>query len=243
MIAQRLRELRVRAGLSVRAVAEHLDYSHGSGYQRYENPDVFTKEVLPFDMVGKLIKLFVGKGLPPITAGEVWTLAGRAGTGMAEAEPVEEVALTEMPRGYFAVPVADARAGMGGPGAIMSEQPIAYRYFPEEELRAMRVKPENLWAHRADGDSMAPDFQDGDLLIIDTSQKNPTPPRIFTIWDGFGLVTKYVERVIGADPPRVRLIASNPKFPMQELTIGDRGELDGEEAFIVGRVVFVQRAL
>ena len=149
----------------------------------------------------------------------------------------------DAPPAYAAIPVADVRAGMGGPGAIMSDQPIAYRYFPEEELRALRVKPENLWCHRADGTSMAPDFQDGDLLVIDTSQRNPSPPRIFTIWDGFGLVTKYVERVIGSSPPRVRLLSMNPAFPPYEVTIGDRGELEGEEAFIVGRVVFVQRAL
>lgn len=70
-VTERLAQLRKRAGLSMGELAKRLGYRTASGYQRYENPDLFRKDRLPGDLVDKLTGVLVGLGNPPITSGEV----------------------------------------------------------------------------------------------------------------------------------------------------------------------------
>ena len=76
IVAAKLRELRVRSGVSMAAAAKALGYKNASSYQHYENPDLFRKKYLPFEIAEKLAKLFMGRGTPPITTAEVMALAG-----------------------------------------------------------------------------------------------------------------------------------------------------------------------
>lgn len=74
--AIKLRELRMRAGLSMQAVAKAAGYRGASSYQRYEDPASFSDEKLPLKLVARLADVLVGKGSPPITQSEVLNLAG-----------------------------------------------------------------------------------------------------------------------------------------------------------------------
>jgi phage repressor protein C with HTH and peptisase S24 domain len=56
------------------------------------------------------------------------------------------------------------------------------------------------------GDSMVPDFLPGERVLVDTSHRIPSPPGVYVIFDGFGLVLKRLELVPQSDPPMVRLI-------------------------------------
>lgn len=76
MIAERVRALRIRSGLSKRQVAIGAGWKGASSYQYYEDPDDFTKPVLPLDICLRLIPVLVGRGEPPITRAEVMELAG-----------------------------------------------------------------------------------------------------------------------------------------------------------------------
>lgn len=74
-VTNQLKELRDRAGISMEALAKAAGYKGASSYQRYEDPALFTKEYLPLDLVEAIAPSLVGKGTPPITADEVYTLA------------------------------------------------------------------------------------------------------------------------------------------------------------------------
>lgn len=81
--AIKLKELRKSARLTVRAVAQHLGYAHGSGYQHFE--DNYSKPLLPYDLVESLIPLFVPKGI------EARELLRLAGVGFEDKAPTQEV--------------------------------------------------------------------------------------------------------------------------------------------------------
>lgn len=57
-------------------MAEQLGYKTASGYQRYENPDEYTKEHFPIAFVHKLLGVLEGRGDPPIGLPDVMPLSG-----------------------------------------------------------------------------------------------------------------------------------------------------------------------
>src|SRR5258708_36497275 len=60
-VARRLKQIRTRAGLSIRQVAEALDMEHGSSYQHYE--DRFKKPLLPLELILRLVPIFGPRGV------------------------------------------------------------------------------------------------------------------------------------------------------------------------------------
>lgn len=79
------------------------------------------------------------------------------------------------------------------------------------------------------GDSMEPTLAPGTRVMVDTEDCTPTPPGIFVVFDGLGLVCKRVEFLPRSDPPSVRLASDNPRYAAYECAIG--------EAHIQGRVI------
>ena len=76
---------------------------------------------------------------------------------------------------------------------------------------------------------MQPLIDHGDRVLVDTSKNKPSPPGVYAVWDGAGVVLKRVEPIHHGDMSRVRLISENPKHATYEVTL--------EEARIIGRVV------
>lgn len=87
----------------------------------------------------------------------------------------------------------------------------------------------NIYMIRVRGDSMAPDLSPGQRVMVDISDKTPSPPGIFVLWDGFGLVIKRCEMVPHSNPGRVRVISANHAYSPYEVSLAD--------AHINGRVV------
>jgi phage repressor protein C with HTH and peptisase S24 domain len=82
------------------------------------------------------------------------------------------------------------------------------------------------------GDSMIPTLWPGQRCMVDTNDRIPSPPGVFVVWDGMGLVLKRLELIPGSgDPMRVRIMSDNPKYTAYERTL--------DEAHINGRVVGV----
>jgi phage repressor protein C with HTH and peptisase S24 domain len=79
------------------------------------------------------------------------------------------------------------------------------------------------------GDSMMPTLYPGQKVMVHINDKRPTPPGIFYLWDGMGLVIKRVELIPGSSPPTVRIKSDNPKYESYERTV--------DEARINGRVI------
>jgi phage repressor protein C with HTH and peptisase S24 domain len=131
-----------------------------------------------------------------------------------------------------------AAAGLGADaqGDIMASDEasavVATFTFPSTGFReAFGAHPHGVKMIAVRGDSMIPALWPGQRCMVDTNDRTPSPPGVFVVWDGMGLVLKRVELVPGSDPPRVRLSSDNVRYQTYERTI--------DEAFINGRVVGV----
>jgi len=143
----------------------------------------------------------------------------------------------------------DVRAGMGfggealaeyrpdgNGGAALGDAVLGEWRMPNDYLRVeLRAAPNDLRIIEVEGDSMMPTLQTGDRVMVNLRARIPSPPGIFAIWDGLGVVCKRVEHIQGSDPPRLRIISDNDRHEAYERTI--------EEAHIIGRVVWFARRL
>lgn len=75
-VTDKLRELRERAGLSKRKMAELLGFKGPSSYLRYEDPALYRKDMFPVDLTQRLASVLAGRGQPVISRQEVLSLAG-----------------------------------------------------------------------------------------------------------------------------------------------------------------------
>ncbi|NNG03425.1 MAG: helix-turn-helix domain-containing protein [Inquilinus sp.] len=143
----------------------------------------------------------------------------------------------QVPEDYVPLAQVVVRPGMGGPAPSLEEDGPGERlYFPPRLIRDLRADPEQLRIMVVEGPSMAPALENQDQVIIDLSRTNPSQPGIFVLWDGYGLVCKWVERIPNTDPPRLRIVSENPRFQPYEA-------LEHDEATIIGRVVWFARRL
>lgn len=144
-------------------------------------------------------------------------------------------------------PEIETRAGAGGGGVHLSVGDDATLHIGADAIRAWWEIPEGYLSElkmrrpaariiEVTGDSMYdPAFPGapgsifpGDRLIIDTSDRRPSPAGPFAVWDGLGVVVKMVEVIQGTDPVRIRMISRNPRYSVYDAT--------EDEAFIIGRV-------
>lgn len=124
----------------------------------------------------------------------------------------------------------DVRASAGAGALHEVEQVRATWQLPRDLLRSYSSSPaEHIKIATIIGDSMEPTLMAATKVMIDTQDKRPSPPGIFYVWDGVGLVCKRVEIVPGTDPLRVRLISDNTRYTAYEINL--------EDAQIQGRVM------
>lgn len=243
-VTSEFKRLRERADMSLDVLAQAMGYARASSIQRYEDPAGYKKEYLDRAFVAKLLRPLVGKGEPPITANEVWALAGpefrSAGKQAAEVAPHKDTVVE-----------LDTKAGAGGGGLvdlinvtddggnqISGEVVKDYWRIPEAYLRGeLRIEASKALIVEVTGDSgydpahpHAPgSIFPGDRVIIDARDTRPSPPGPFLVYDGTGLVVKLCEPVHGSDPPTIRLLSRNPTYSPYTIALDD-GHV------IVGRV-------
>jgi len=141
-----------------------------------------------------------------------------------------------LPEGYVAVPTLEIKPGMGGGGYAEDDLMGPPALLPERLIvHDLRGKPLDFLLMEVEGQSMEPVLMSGDQVLIDRRKTNPSQPGIFSLWDGYGLVVKWVERVHDSDPPRLRVMSENKRFSDYEVL--------AEEARIIGRVVWFARRM
>lgn len=218
-IAERLRARCRQLGLHAGQVAEMAGVNRSFVYDimrgRSENPNLQR-----LDQVAQVLKVERN-----------WLLHGM---GEVEGEPPlgEDPDMT-----FVAIAAATARPSMGG-GAVVEDEGSESRpyHFQRAWIRQrLRAQPEQLRVMHVEGDSMLPTLQDGDIVLVDLQRRSPTPPGIFVLYDGMGLVAKRLEHIPGSEPPRVRVISDNPRYSPYECT--------SEEANIIGRIRWFAREI
>lgn len=224
--SRKLKQLRQRAGLSIREVAHALGMENGSSYQHYE--DRFRKQFLPLELTQRLVPIFAAQG---VDAAELYALAGVEGGARSLG-----VKSTAAPPGMLRIDELDVRASAGDGLISDSETVVAEWQLPSEVVRYYSSAPADaLRFITVLGDSMEPTLQPGQRVLVDTGDRTPTPPGIFVVWDGLGLVVKRVQALAHSEPMRVRITSDNPKYEGYERAL--------TEAYIQGRVIGQWRGL
>ena len=135
------------------------------------------------------------------------------------------------------VPLLDVSAAAGG-GRIGNDtagDDMALAFPPMLLRRITSAPTSSLRLITISGDSMAPTLEDGDMVMVDTGRTSPSPPGIFILDDGVGLVAKRVDAVPNSFPQQLRLSSDNPAYSNYQRRI--------DEVRILGRVVWFARSL
>jgi len=153
-----------------------------------------------------------------------------------EGEVEGELPSIEDPR-YVPIRAVTVTASMGGGHEVVDEGLEGEPYhFLETWIRDdLKAIPRELRVMHVEGDSMEPTLLDGDVTLIDLTRISPTPPGIFVLFDGFGLVAKRLEHIPNSDPPTVRIVSDNPRYSAYERT--------AEEIRVIGRIRWFAREI
>lgn len=132
--------------------------------------------------------------------------------------------------GTVRIPEYDVRVAAGG-GALIEGSDIraTWGFSSDYVTRELRANAQALNMVEVIGDSMEPKLSPGDRIIVNQNDVNPTPPGVFALWDGYGLVVKNVQRVHRSEPEKLLLISENAIYPSYEVFI--------DEIKIIGRVI------
>lgn len=138
----------------------------------------------------------------------------------------------------------DVVSGLGGGGLSIIENTTTNGFqfaaeairdhwmIPTYMLNRFNAQPRHIKAFPAQGDSMAPTIEDGDVVFVDTRHRVPSPPGIYVLADEFGgVVTKRLEVISrpSDEMVTVRISSDNPNHKDRELTL--------DEINIIGRYV------
>jgi transcriptional regulator with XRE-family HTH domain len=160
-----------------------------------------------------------------------WLLSGM---GAVEGAPPD---LTLDPEAFVQIPALESpvRAGRGKVIETVLGAAEPYQFRRSWILDHLQVDPEAMRVMRIEGDSMHPTLQEGDLVLVNTGRRQPSPPGIFILFDGMALVAKRLELTGDAGQPRVRVRSDNPAYETYERPL--------EAISIVGRVRWFGRAV
>lgn len=175
-----------------------------------------------------------GKSLNPST----FTLARVAN---ALAIPLHELAGAEpipasghgVSSHFVAIRALDTPTAAQDAGASGEKPADSVAFHPGWLRDTLHTFPEHLRILRINGDSMAPTLQDGDMVLVDTQRVLPSPPGIFILHDGFGLVAKRLQILPNSDPAKVSVVSDNAQYAAYERPLDDTK--------ILGKVVWFAR--
>jgi phage repressor protein C with HTH and peptisase S24 domain len=223
--AQRLRQERERVGISQRALAELAGVNKNSQLA-YEN----GRSPITLDYLERI---------EPVGIDPVFVVAGRRSGGAAEDETKvsdRRQAYRPSPRGQddtVEVSEIDPRFGLGA--AFMDETAVPEkRQFSRAWLRQISTSPphELYWA-RGRGDSMKPTINDGEIVLIDRSDRTPRDADLIWAfaWGDLGAI----KRLRPLPDGTVKILSDNESVPPETAVDG--------EIHIFGRVIAVVKKL
>lgn len=232
------RELK-RAGLSQRALARHMKIDPSS-LSRLINGERHLKA-----SEARAIADFLHRSI-----GDVMQGFGDSCQPESVTRPrYLDILPSASPERIASIPEIDVRGGMGPGGEalvdyrpdrkgglIPSDAVVGRWDLPEDYLRnVVRVYGPSAAIIAVVGDSMAPTLEAGDRIMVNLADRHPSPPGIFALWDGLGVVVKRIEHIPNSEPARLRIASDNTKHQAYERNI--------DEVSIIGRVVWFARMI
>lgn len=215
--AARLLQVREQLGLSQEEMGRRVGVS-GRSWQDYE-----AKKAVP--------KVSVYESLQRMGFNPAWLLGDD--TAPTRLDPRGIVPAAVVDEELVALPRYGVEAAAGNGASVVSEQLSEFLYFRRTWLRTeLGVNPSRLAIITARGDSMAPTIRDGDLLIVDTSDRKWTRDGIYVIGVEDDLWVKRVDRRIDGS---LVLSSDNPEHKHGTETI-ERAHVSTIR--FIGRVVW-----
>lgn len=216
-----LRDLRIRAGVSQRLLADTLGFKSQSGITRYEQGQRGKDVYLPPWMILKLVAALKGKGDPPITIAEIYALGGEGPQNWSFLPDTLSPGVVLIDgKEHAIVPVFDDN--------MREDHPMGFHVIEKQWLDPLtRAAPDFLAILPVQDDSMCDALLSGDWVVIDRTQTDPGRPGIFAI--RVGTNTWFRRIVTSPVNDRAKLIADNGRYPTEEI---DRTDLN-----IIGRLV------
>jgi phage repressor protein C with HTH and peptisase S24 domain len=143
---------------------------------------------------------------------------------------------SQLPSDCVTIPRITVTASAGGGNVVTREEADEFYYFREQWIRSkLGARVDDLRMLYVSGDSMEPTLCHQDIILVDTSRTLPTPPGVFVLFDGLGLVVKRLEYVAHPEMPRLRIISDNTQYSTYERAIAD--------VKVIGRVVWFAREI
>lgn len=119
-----------------------------------------------------------------------------------------------------------------GAGALVIQEEPSPLPLPSALITELGLKPENARAMEAQGDSMKPTIEDGDLILVNVADRELRDGKIYVFTIGDEAFLKRLRRERG----RAVMVSDNPDFPPEPVPAG-------EVIRIIGRVVWGGRRL
>lgn len=227
----------------LRALQEAAGYESLSEFARAAGvAETSMRQHISRNSIPKAAGLLYWKAAKKTGASLDWLLDGSGtppkGVERTEAPPRKPRQITFSEANSVTVPELEvhALAGQGADGQFLITQEgvqdaMTGQYsFPASGFKqAFGANAGEVIIAEVRGDSMFPTLYPGQKVMVHIQDRTPTPPGIFYIWDGMGLVIKRVELVPGSNPPTLKIKSDNPKYDTYERTV--------EEAHINGRVI------
>lgn len=142
--------------------------------------------------------------------------------------------VSEEVRDMVTVSSIAVEASMGGGTLVTEEVEDKPFFFRKSWIRErLKVSPSELRVIRVRGDSMQPALSEGDVVLVDLTRARPSPPGIFVLFDGQGLMVKRLELLPTGG--QVRVISDNPSYSAYTA--------NPEDIRIIGRVVWYAREM
>ena len=165
-IANRMRSLRERTGMSIDQMARAMGYASASSIQRYFDAGKLKQGYLKRDFVAKVEKVLLGKGSPPITRPEIWELAGPEFNFGATLEPANAVVISPNVTSGNKIPVYGSAVG-GIDGEFAMNGVALYEVIAPAVLDNVS----GAYAVQVAGESMEPRYFDGEVVFVNPHRR------------------------------------------------------------------------
>lgn len=242
----RLKEWRERRGLTLQKVADHLGTQPPQIHKLESGKLKLKAETLT--ALAELYKCSPGELLVSKKMGEL-TTASQITTKLSRNKHKDND--PQFTLDIHKVIEIDVRVGAGGGGeaqleafspdnrnVILREVVRGEWGFPVTYLASeVRIAPEMGRIVEVRGDSMEPTLHNGDRIMVNVADRVPSPPGIFVLWDGLGVIVKRVEYIPGTEPARITISSDNPRAQPRAY------ERTVDEIQVLGRAQWVARRL
>jgi phage repressor protein C with HTH and peptisase S24 domain len=214
---ERIRAVRKQRGLTQLVFAEKLNMSADT-VQNWE----YGKSIPSIPNVHLIAETF------KISAG--WLLTGE-GEMLNGAEPARGLKL-DLEKDFVYIPMLDVSAAAGD-GAVAPDMEIVSSRlaFRRDWIKEQGISPDHTSVIHVVGDSMFPTLINGDVLLVDRSQKRLIPDKIYVFRESNNIIVKRFRK---QDDCLVTVSSDNQSVRERVLdfSLGDD---------VIGRVVWVAR--